>query len=683
MTAAQQYAQRGSRMRTAILTAAIISAPLRGGEMTWDGLRDGIVHIRASEKTRVRIQWQGVWAARGNPETLYLINPRGDLVRRIDIGAESQDGVQSLALPPQSGDYRLHIPGPSFRRYTVSVASAQAIFEPVKHHVCMHARARSVFFFHAPAGTTFSVGAKYHNGADSIIVTGPGNEHRTLALTRFGEADYLRHDVLRVPASAGGGLWRLTIPGNGKIGFWLDGIDNYFAQDSSALFRPEALPQSLTLAVGKNVLGTSPLIGSLVPGRVLTPEQLAVLRALGLRSATLYAFRSRCITAAGEVSPQCGWYSQYSNAAGIRTMVTMFSAGEQRVDRGDMDAMQARQFAAFASAFIRRQQSIAPMRRHYVGIFDEPNLRFADKKSFDTFLDAVSPVFDSLRMADSTVMLLMPESAGLVSGPLHAQAHERRGADWLTALCGRRYNSFDAVGWHEWSVRHLIELEWFSRTIEAAWNIVEKHRPKNSAPKPLCITQTNIAPGAKTSPYEQETFYAALWLAGAAAQAAATGKCALMNWLPASDEGPVRKGLVARDGAALRIRPVGHAMPFINAALLDSVLPVSLASVECDAAATLSASRSTVSVLFVNKYARPRTVHISIEPPGWPPAGTSAVEAWMFDSLCRPARAALAVENACGPLIRATLSCDAPAIYRITFVRNHSGASPAGKDPVR
>ena len=145
-----------------------------------------------------------------------------------------------------------------------------------------------------------------------------------------------------------------------------------------------------------------------------------------------------------------------------------------------------------------------------------------------------------------------------------------------------------------------------------ASGLLEKYSEKLDESTALIIGQTNISSGLSLSPYEQETFFAALWWTSVVIQSSLPGKLDQIMWFKAADDPVYKKGLIQISENGYVHKPVSQSMSFINNHLYPFVMNISNEHPDIDVLVTLSEDKTMASILGVNKSKRDIRVDISL-----------------------------------------------------------------------
>ncbi|MFH0910760.1 MAG: hypothetical protein V1918_04560 [Planctomycetota bacterium] len=582
----------------------------------WPGIRDGVLYIRAGKAVDVRWSCKEAWAARGHEETIYFQGPDGALLGRRRIQRTETSGSDIFRANAQAGDYRLEVPGYSFRAYTVSVPrGTPSLFEPAKVHCSIAIPRQCKVYFSVPQGATFSVCGKYHGGVKSLRITDPARKVATLTLKSYSASQYSSYDSLKM-SNARGGNWTLELVGSGKAAFWLDGVPNLFAQSTGELFQPQLKDGAVAVTVGQEVLGPSPKIGAGMLFNDLPEQGYAMQEEMGLSAANHYAFQDLLWQTGGTDWKDRSWLRVYENRLRILDYLTIFTADRKKFGDYPPPYAELDGYAQFITTYLNEQRGNAGLQVPYVAFLDEANSRFADLPTYAAFYNKLAgAVKRDGRSSVNGVKIAMPESSNFIDGPMMGDADQRVGADWARELLRKEWDLVDALSWHEWNRRDLIATEWYNESVERAAAMLQEIGPAGAKPKDLLITQTNISSGADFSPYDQDTFFAALWWASVVIEGGRTGKLDQIDWFPSVDDSYHRKGLINYDGTSAVFRPVGRATRFLAKSLLERVLLTRDPSVEMDAMAMTDAPGSCVRVLIVNKAPRSQKLTVTADLP--------------------------------------------------------------------
>jgi hypothetical protein len=576
----------------------------RGGSMEWRAIRDGSLYLRPPAHTdSVQLRWQAVWQAEANSEQVYLLDGSGGLVEQLDIHADQTRGEHVFTLKADNADYRLGIPGYSFRSYRiVHDADTAAQFEPAKVHFCAEAPRNAELYFRVAAGEKAVLGGKHHGGVHALQATRL-SDNQTLRLDLQEYTQYSSFDRLPLPESKQDEIWRLTLEGSGKTAFWLDGAANLFAQNPEHL-HPLTYPSgTVELTLSGNTLGATPRLGLGLPYTAWPESGFTALDALAPQAAGYYSFVD---VLSRQPEREIGFRRQYSARFGIDFDLTLLAkSGRRAVLAADQQTL------AGLDAWLADRRRMESGGIHYLAFADEPNLNYPDYASFERYFDVLARRMRADSKARAAgVRIAAPASSRFINGPFHGgDAKARRGITWTEKLLRRYGNDIDAIVWHEWMVRDLFATRRYRDNVQAAARLVgmdASGRPK----KALLLNQTNISSGSSTSPYQQDTNFAALWWASVVINASSDGLLDMLNWFLVADNANHPKGMLREQNAGIfELRPVGLAQQFIRGRWLAQVDELKNSAFEVDALAMRDGKRH--SLLGVNKSRRLQQVSLS------------------------------------------------------------------------
>ncbi|OLF54204.1 hypothetical protein [Pseudomonas chlororaphis] len=595
-------------LKTALCAAlALLGLPsgARAEPMQWSSIRDGSLYLRPAQPDTLRISWSPAWQSDANREKLYLLAPDGQLARQLDIRADQAYGEQDIALAPAADDYRLQIPGYSFRGFTVSHQdSTAAQFEPTKVHFSAEVRSGAELFFKVAAGERAILAGKYYGGVSLLQASRLSDGAKVrLALEQHG--DYGQFDQVALPPAERDEVWRLSLGGAGKAAFWLDGTANLFAQDARQL-QPLRLPRGeVRLHLQAPLLGPTPRLGIALPYAQPPSSTFGLLQAIDARAANFYSFVD---VIEQEPEREIGFRRLYRERFNIDRDITLLAGtGRRPVLAADAQSL------AGLDAWLADSARLPGQGLHYLAFADEPNLNYPDYATYAAYFDRMlAQVKANPEARAAGVRIAMPASSRLLDGPFRIGAGQRRGIDWARKLLARHGDDIDALAWHEWMVRDLLATRRYRDSVRAAAELVgldATGRPR----KALLLSQTNISSGPDLSPYQQDTHYAGLWWASVAINASADGQLDMLNWFQAADEPGYPKGMLAqRSASQFSLKPVAVAQQFIARHWLATVQALDNPAFEVDALAMREAGRH--SLLGVNKAARAQAVSLEGPP---------------------------------------------------------------------
>lgn len=500
----------------------------------------------------------------------------------------------------------MEVPGASFRFYQLQIpGNHSSMLEPVKLHQSLQVDSGTSLYFKAPANRAFRLCGKNYGGPDGLIATaldGSGSIH--LELPSYAENEYPRFDCTSILASANTRIYQLGFDGSGKISFWLDDIPNLFAQQPGQLFDLQPADAATQISIGAPI-GNAPAVGAALPFAEPPASSYSLLDGWGLKSTNFYFFQD---TLEKNIDADKRILDTYQNRFKLQNAVTILSNTGRQPLIEDTSAT-----ADFLQRYLKRRHEDGLLNNAYVAFSDEPNLNYSDLDEFESqFVSLATTLKQSADPAVRSTLIAAPQSSRFWNGPTRDDAASRRGSDMAERLLSQHYNLFDAISWHEWQIRDLIATDWYFDSINRAWQLMKRYQPAGQPEKKLIIGQTNISSGYSLSPYEQDSFFAALWWTSVVAQSARTGKLSSLVWFKAADDGLYNKGLVSLTSSGYDPKPASAAMSFVTAHLGERVLQTQSSHPELDAVATLDAGNS-LKVLGVNK--GERVQHLTLNLP--------------------------------------------------------------------
>jgi hypothetical protein len=633
--------------------------PAHGVDMTWSGIRDGRLYLLPKQVDSVQLDWKPAWQADANREKIHLVDGAGRLTDLLDIPPDQISGKHAFALKPSSTDYRLGIPGYSFRAYHITHDDAIAAqFEPAKVHFSMQAPQNLKLYFRVKAGAKAVLNGKYHDGGVSMLQATRLSDARLMSLSLQSYTQYSSFNQLPLPVSQQDEIWRLKLVGSGKAAFWLDGASNLFAQKPEHLHSVTYSPGTVELTLRDSELGLTPRLGGALP--YTSPhserEKLAIKKLgkfLGFQAAGFYSFVD---VLSRKPKHETDFRSLYQNM-GINFDLTLLSKTErnpilmrppdtdpQTQDSADRAAQKPLGIAldadpqtrdgvnAWLADRIRLKSSDG---LHYLALADEPNLNYPNYDDFmKYFIPTVQYVYAKSDARAAGVRIVAFSSSRFSGAPFlgdgssSEDAKEQRGSEITKKLLESNYAKYiDAIAWHEWMVRDLFSTRRYREEVQAAANLVgldANRRPR----KALLIDQTNISSGNAVSPYQQKTHFAALWWASVAINASSDGLLDMLNWSPVIDNEGHTKGMVRSDwlpvvdskenlesmtpkqGEVPVLKPVAFAQNFMSRHWLPRVLGLGNSAFEVDAL-FMHDGHQRYSLLGVNKSARTQRVTLT------------------------------------------------------------------------
>ena len=617
-----------------LLTCLIAAQPCAAKEIVqWPGLRDGTVYIRMKAGEEVTVSSKDIWAAEGSQDRLYFQAPTGEMLKKIRLLPEAPANGKKIMLQASrgQGDYRFEIVGLSHRDASLSFdADTASVFQPARVHfsITNPGPGSKLFFTVPPAaaqGFRFSARAEL-NGCNSYTLISPSNRRYDLQPANL-HYSVKEHSGLSFSGNTyESGVWTLVLNQAGKAAFWLDNIPNFFARRPDQLFVPILEEGHATVNITPKVIGKTPLMGVAVEAHVLTKHYEDTLKTLNPEFIHYYYFPSKKDQPSMPQRATVAPFPCREEYVLISPLDGNAMLADSELEKG-LKAILARNPARSRDGKTgTADEKNTP--KLYISFFDEPNLRYS-LENYEQRLASLLAVQARTAGAE-TLPVVVPESAMFMDGPTLADNVKQKGGDWAKDLYEKGLIKMTAVpplvAWHEWVHRDLNSTDYYTDVVNYAADLFNNINP---APL-LAITQTNISSGSDTSTYDQDSFYASLWLASAFARAAAPGKLHAFGWFMFTDELPKhQKGLFALSQAqriediTLIPKPVYYAFKMMLDNKLGNVVQTSGGHGDLAILATTDDSGAHMSLLIAN--AANRTVKTSFTLPQG--TATSGVEA--------------------------------------------------------
>ena len=566
----------------------------------WEGLRSAIVYVRVSDSDdsagEIGLDWTPAWISDAQRERLYWYDPVGNLVKRVEIERSQPSGSVSLPLAGGPGDYRLVIPGYSFRKYRVRVPGQyKSVIEPEKLHFSMEIGSGDSFWTGPLESARFHL--KSHSDTAAFALTTQNGEKYAIAHAASG--NYRDHEALDLEFQ--NTQAKLTVTDGGKFSFWLDNAQNVFAQTSEGWFQPNWESGKAVFTVSDRVIGETTEVGTYTEFAPLPEDLTQLLRDTRPSIIHSYIFE--------DVMPKHVARDAANNRALLQLGVRQLYGLLSRTTRDSLPKS-ASKSAQFLDTYLRRRFA-EDLPLHIVAFVDEPNLRYRSYEAYEAYHLALAQTVRSVSETLGVQLeIAAPESSRMVNGPTNKPRRFQTGFSWTQKLLNRHWHTVDVISWHMWQYRYLEALDQYPETIEQVYQLNARLAQKaDDRPKDLSISQTNLGSGPNTSTYQQNTHYAGLWWASVVSQSINTGKLDSLIWFKAVDEGPYGKGLLEPRQGQLARKPIANAMIFINETLLPSTLEAKSTAHEVNIAAMRSASGET-NLLCVNKSRRDYSVFL-------------------------------------------------------------------------
>lgn len=532
-------------------------------DQRWLGIRDGVFHIKVLQEAVVlRLEWKDAWQADANEDWVILQGQQGQEIETLRLNANSISGSREWRLPPSRDPYRLEIAGYSFRYFNVITdAKLPMVFEPVKHHFGMSIPGKCCFYFNKTAKTLF-LGAKYHGGASTLALRSTeGKTVKKQKIQKFSEKNYPRNTLISLNKLPNNTLWGIAFDKVGKVGFWLDGDHNYFSLSPETWFMPRYDDAKASITINTSATYPAAYLGVAVPHVVPPITARKKIANLGVHSISSYLFVDGF---ARNMAMNQNLRKVYADL-GIRHDIAILSA------TGRAHKLEASHFPAKEMRQFFEKNSVDNINLS-LSLADEPNLNYSNFKEFDRYFTSVVA-----NLKGTNIALAYPLSSRFSDGPTRDNAKKSKGSLWLKKQLQKDSRSINVIAWNEWLVRDLYATPKYKTSIETARTLERQYRG-DGAKKPLIIAQTNISSGLHLSPYEQSTFFAALWWASVVINASQDGQLHSIHWFKLVDDKEYPKGLFTTY-PEMKVKPVADMMtklgrywrPQVVASSIDSI----------------------------------------------------------------------------------------------------------------
>ena len=598
------------------------------------GLRDSTLWVRGKADDVITLSYKDWYAGDSTTNYIYFHGPDGKLLNQITADPTAPGGQVALSLSKGDGDYRIELPGYFHRQAEITVPeTASLILEPAKYHFSLHPE-KSPLYFNVPRNVnSFTLCGRYFKGVSAIRLFDPrGRKKGTLALSR--SPGTLAFDTLPVEFPTPG-TWRIGFQGKGKVGVWVDGIPNLFAPHPGDLFVPELKPGKVRFT-GNGQIAPKGLIGAFMVLSSEAPEIFEHIKYMGLQSFNYY-IDHEWREPANPAYPLGGdnddpdtlaplgfkWEDRriefYRQELGVQ-ISSIFDSKSSWLGIPKTTEQQ-REFAEFTLAYIRHFNEDASHEMKWFSPWDEPNLKEFTLEQYLPLVQEIGKRLKSEAQPDSVrqTPLLAITSSGLESSN---QGPDRIGSNWMAHLYTEVDAYVDGIAFNYWDRKDLCESWRFRNAVLTAADIMAAHDSDGQAVEEIVINQTSMSPGTSSSPYDVNTHFGALWLAGAICNSFADGLLGGFHYFTTVDDHHHMKGLIYGEtppsplpytpqALPFEIKPMGHAMSMINHTLLDHVVVLDNTSLEVDALLTLDIRKKRLGLIVVNKFNRSTRMEIN------------------------------------------------------------------------
>lgn len=573
-------------------------------------IRDCHIHLNPLVDDFIRLEWEGIYTWESNDESLWVQDDNGFLIHQIRIPKESEKGFVDIPLNVGKS-YVVTFPGYSFRNYSITMAEQiEWVIEPAKLHFVGWLPKDSRYYFTVyPGEKAYFCMKDYGRGA---IISPFG-----AIITKVGDSDYneqfvvekknyfYEYDSIALPISEGIQHFRVDLVGEGRAAFWLDGIPNIFSDRLSWYKRPVYNPgrSTTTWPDWNTSVGHYPNLGHYMPYVEIPEFAYPLLTDLKSQCANIYTFANAIQGEAGIKEREKNMREYMSKNLQLERDYTILanSGRVAVVDYAtDPDIPPALDF------WIENIASLEDGKEHYLAAADEPNLNYPTYEEFEAHFTAFANHIRNHPLSEAGgVKIAAVASSRFDHGTTVEDSVYRLGETWCANLVEKVPHLIDAIVWHDWTVRGLLNLRQYADTVEAAYKYSDNGRRR------LAIEQTNTSGGSSVSLYDQNTHFAVLWWASIFINTARTGKLDDLMWFPTFDELTHPKGLIYYEGAPEIVwKPVAyfHAKlcGFLYGYTDKKVHPVVLPHIEMDCVGI--SNEGGELFLAVNKGARNHTL---------------------------------------------------------------------------
>lgn len=585
---------------------------------TIKNLRDCTIYIKPAEDDNLTISWIGAYNPDVHEETLWLLDNAGNQVAEIRIYETEAIGERTIPIK-KNQTYKLVVPGYSYRNYAVTFNDTSVwLLEPAKLQFMGSLGATPRFYFKVLANeaATFCIKDYTQGPIDGLYgaTLTRLEDGMVIDVTCTPKTWYYQHDSWALPVESGGTqTWKVDFKGVGRSAFWLDGIPNLFTDRSSWYarldFEDNEVAAGMPNMIPANSIGFVPNLGHYMPYVAIPAYVQPTLARFHAECANIYSF----VDAMSNNPNFENVIRQYmSTTMGLKRDYTIFARGGRDAFL-DFDTQPDVQPGI--DAWVKNMARINDGRPHYVAAADEPNYNYPDFESYRAHYVAMANfIRNHPDYVASGAKIMAAASSRFDHGPNASVPSERKGYDWARMLVEQYPTLVDAIVWHEWTVRGLLNLRQYGKTVELA------HTLTNNGARRLAIEQTNTAGGSSVSLYDNNTHFASLWWAAIFIACTRTGKLDDLMWFPISDELSHPKGLLYESQDATPVysmKPVGLFHEWLAAHLFgctsSSVYPIEQVRLEIDLVcfSNVKAGVTRQFVMGVNKSPRTYTVYLT------------------------------------------------------------------------
>lgn len=575
-------------------------------------LRDCNVYISPVEDDNLAVSWVGAYNPEAHEETLWVLDNAGNQVAELRIYEDEKDG--SRTIPLKGGMvYKLVVPGYSHRNYEVACNSTTTwVMEPAKLQFMGSLSAEPRFYFKILPGEQATFCMKDYtrgpiDGLYGATMTRIDDDF-VLDFSCTPKTWYYEYDSWAMPVSDVTQSWRVDFKGRGRAGFWLDGIPNLFSDRLSAYKRPVLENNTVMAAVPSmvpaNSIGFVPLMGHYMPYTVIPEYVRPTLADYRAEVACIYSI----VDAIAKNAAFEDIFRRYmSETMGLKRDYTI-QARNGRDAYLDYNLHQDVQLGT--DYWVKCMARINDGREHFIAPADEPNYNYPTFESYRTaFFNWATFIKTHPDYAASGARIMAAASSRFDHGPNADASATRKGYLWAKQIIDLYPDLVDGVVWHEWTVRGLLNLRQYTKTVELAYTLSDNGRRR------LALEQTNTAGGSSVSLYDQNTHFCSMWWAAVFIAVTRTGKLDDLMFFPIIDEIDHPKGLLftseyGADAPAYTHKPVGLFFMWLAQHLHgcseSHVYPIEQARLEVDLVCFSNTKNGVVRqfIMGVNKSAR-------------------------------------------------------------------------------
>ncbi len=584
---------------------------------TLASMRDCNIYVRPAEDDNITISWKAAYNADAHEETLWVLDNFGNQVAEVRIYEDEKVGSRTIPLK-KSNTYKVVVPGYSYRNYSLTFNDTTVyLIEPAKLQFMGSLGAEPRFYFKVLPGEVATFCMKDYT-------VGPIDSLYGATLTRMDDdfvidcncttqPYYYMFNQWALPVEDVTQSWRVDFKGVGRSAFWLDGIPNVFTDRLSWYIRMVVenndVAGTMPNMIPANSIGFVPTIGHYMPYAMVYDYLRPTLARFNAECACIYSIVD---VIAKYPNWEDGFRTYMSQTMGLKRDFTI-QARNGRDAYLDYNLHEDVRLAT--DNWIKCMARINDGRDHFIAPADEPNYNYPTFESYRTaFYNWAMFIKNHPQYAASGAKIMAAASSRFDHGPNTNNSKDCKGYDWARQIIDLYPDLIDAVVWHEWTVRGLLNLRQYGKTVELAYTL------SNNGARRLAIEQTNTAGGSSVSLYDNNTHFACMWWAAIFIACTRTGKLGDLMWFPIADDPTHPKGLLYESSdptPVYTIKPIGYFHEWLTAHLVGStdskVYPIEQARLEVDLTcfSNVKAGVTRQFVMGVNKSERTYTVYLT------------------------------------------------------------------------